>query len=910
MAWNVARLYVLQKMNNTDLAVSLVEPRRLVLPNPWAGHIPFAAWLIHQIKPRVLVELGTHTGNSYCAFCQSIEEASSPTKAYAVDTWQGDEHAGRYDDSVYEQLRAYHDPLYGSFSTLLRKTFDQALEDFAPGSVDLLHIDGLHTYEAVKHDFETWLPKLSDRGVVLFHDTCVHRDDFGVHRLWQELAQQYPGFNFTHSNGLGVLLVGTDRHSSLVSMAEQVGNSHWEVMRKLFARLGAEFELRLTNQFLSGRCEHLTQAIDDRDATSLKLYATIEEAQKEALNLHQVISARESALRELHYAAAENEAAQQRRFLQLQESHQGIIQSQQTTIESQQVTIESARATIESQQVTIESARATIESQQVAIESGRASMDAQQATINALRAELTGILHSKSWRLTRPLRGVRRILGGGLASVRVSRPKRALDMLRAQLNRHGIAGVIRRTPYYLRHLRARPGLLTGQGVLSHAPEFLHANSVKRELRLHPELLPSPLLHPDVSISVVIPTLNAGQEFGWLLQKLFAQKGIGRIEVVVVDSGSKDGTVSTAKNAGCVVVEILPSEFSHSYARNRGADAASGDYLLFMVQDAYPIGDRWMAGMVQFLRDHAEDKVVAASCAEYSRSDSDVMYDSMIHTHYQFLGCLHYDRVGEFREAGHMSLRSQGQLSDVSCMIGRDVFQQYRYRGDYAEDLDLGIRLIQDGYRVAMLASVKVIHSHNRPAYYYLKRSFVDVVFLVGLFPDFEYPRIHSQRGLFAGVLSMAVHLSRWLAAPPSAEGQSVAVMLRQWSDEWRGKFARIETQGELQLGDSRLDAWLQQFRQQQLNLPGQRLSADESKEAQRFLDAFLGRLDHFAHFAGQTYGPSSDVLLNELRQGIVKIYASAAGSALAFMYLDVKAKHCEGDAAAAQSIYTDLKAGV
>ena len=861
MALNVARLYVLQKMNNTDLAVSLVEPRRLVLPNPWAGHIPFAAWLIHQIKPRVLVELGTHTGNSYCAFCQSIEDASSPTKAYAVDTWQGDEHAGRYDDSVYEQLRAYHDPLYGSFSTLLRKTFDQALEDFAPGSVDLLHIDGLHTYEAVKHDFETWLPKLSDRGVVLFHDTCVHRDDFGVHRLWQELAQQYPGFNFTHSNGLGVLLVGTDRHPSLASMAEQAGNSHWEVMRKLFARLGAEFELRLTNQFLSDRCEHLTQAIDDRDATSLKLYATIEDAQKETLNLHQVISARESALRDLHRAAAENEAAQQQHFLQVQESQQAVIES-------------------------------------------------QRASIHSLRVELDGMLQSKSWRLTRPLRGFRRVLGRLVAKTRASRPKRALDMLREQLRRHGPIGVLRRTPYYWRQLRARPGLLLGQGVLSHAPEFLHANSMKRELRLHPELLQSPPLHSDVGISVVIPTLNAGREFGWLLQKLFAQKGIGRIEVVVVDSGSKDGTVSTAKNAGCVVVEILPSEFSHSYARNRGADAASGDYLLFMVQDAYPIGDRWMAGMVQFLRDHAEDKVVAASCAEYSRSDSDVMYDSMIHTHYQFLGCLDYDRIGELRDSGHALLRSQGQLSDVSCMIGRDVFQQYRYRGDYAEDLDLGIRLIQDGYRVAMLASVKVIHSHNRPAYYYLKRSFVDVVFLVGLFPDFEYPRIHSQRGLFAGVLSMAVHLSRWLAAPPSAEGQSVAVMLRQWSDEWRGKFARIETQGELQLGDSRLDAWLQQFRQQQLNLPGQRLSADESKEAQRFLDAFLGRLDHFAHFAGQTYGPSSDVLMNELRQGIVKIYASAAGSALAFMYLDVKAKHCEGDAAAAQSIYTDLKAGV
>lgn len=101
------------------------------------------------------------------------------------------------------------------------------------------------------------------------------------------------------------------------------------------------------------------------------------------------------------------------------------------------------------------------------------------------------MLQSKSWRLTRPLRGFRRVLGRLVAKTRASRPKRALDMLREQLRRHGPIGVLRRTPYYWRQLRARPGLLLGQGVLSHAPEFLHANSMKRELRLHPELLQSP-----------------------------------------------------------------------------------------------------------------------------------------------------------------------------------------------------------------------------------------------------------------------------------------------------------------------------------------------------------------------------------------------------------------------------------
>lgn len=219
------------------------DPCRLSEVAGWHEHIPFAFALIDALRPGLLVELGTHKGDSYLAFCQAIKAGAVPCKAFAVDTWVGEEHAGFYPEAIFDELRAYHDPLYGAFSTLLRGTFDEALGRFGDGTVDLLHIDGLHTYEAVRHDFESWLPKVSDAGIVLLHDTNVRERDFGVWKLWEEVSRAHPSFEFPHGHGLGVLAPGRVVPEALQGLFS-AGAEETAAVRRFYSLLGSRIASR------------------------------------------------------------------------------------------------------------------------------------------------------------------------------------------------------------------------------------------------------------------------------------------------------------------------------------------------------------------------------------------------------------------------------------------------------------------------------------------------------------------------------------------------------------------------------------------------------------------------------------------------------------------------------------------
>ena len=190
------------------------------------------------------------------------------SKGFAIDTWEGDEHTGYYDEQVLVDLLDYHDPRYAGFSRLVRSTFDDAVEHFEDGSIDLLHIDGLHTYEAVRHDYERWRPKLSSRAVVLLHDTNVHEHDFGVHRLWAELIEQHPSFEFVHGHGLGVLGIGTEISGRVKMLLRSGSDDQVAATRAAYARLGSAIRL-------SSEVRELSKLLEQERSTAIDQIAKV-----------------------------------------------------------------------------------------------------------------------------------------------------------------------------------------------------------------------------------------------------------------------------------------------------------------------------------------------------------------------------------------------------------------------------------------------------------------------------------------------------------------------------------------------------------------------------------------------------------------------------------------------------------
>jgi len=259
-----------------EFASDDLDPQRV--GGPWSGHRFFAYDLLANGRPQRVVELGSHYGVSFFAFCQAALDHDLNVELHAVDTWAGDEHAGFYDESVWNTFQSIRERAYPDVNVHVHRClFDDAVADFEDGSIDLLHIDGFHSYEAAKHDHETWIEKLAPDAIVLFHDVDP-ASEYGSAGYWDEVKVKYPSITFLHNFGLGVLFPnGAEVHEPLLREREDL------LVRYYQARAGAalgRWQARDLTAMIDARDEVIvkqTAMIDDRDAAIVSQTAMIDE---------------------------------------------------------------------------------------------------------------------------------------------------------------------------------------------------------------------------------------------------------------------------------------------------------------------------------------------------------------------------------------------------------------------------------------------------------------------------------------------------------------------------------------------------------------------------------------------------------------------------------------------------------
>ena len=399
-----------------------------------------------------------------------------------------------------------------------------------------------------------------------------------------------------------------------------------------------------------------------------------------------------------------------------------------------------------------------------------------------------------------------------------------------------------------------------------------------------------------SVSVVIPAFNGAHELPQLLELLQKQKGIGHLEIVVVDSGSSDGTPVLCEQAGCKVIRIKQEEFSHSYSRMLGATNASGEYLLFMTQDALPDREDWILRMLQPC---VVSGAAAVSCYETPKPDADLLSHITV-WNWKNVMSGGADRLTALPEdCSYDNLRRSAQLSDNACLVKRSIFMELGgHRGAYAEDLDLGIRLLKAGYKLGILSSISVVHSHNRPALYNFKRSIVDGVNIAEIFDDFTMDALTAQQAMnriFTAACANRLFLRELDSITNTLSPSELAEFTRSAYNRVivsLKKYSSSEINELLFAEGADLNDSVRSFLEELWEKYGTQYAFDGGLAAiqgRYIMHTLCPYLDHICHSA-------DEALLTELRHLIWQYFGQSAGYCVAAAYLhtkDTDPKICE-----------------
>lgn len=275
------------------------------------------------------------------------------------------------------------------------------------------------------------------------------------------------------------------------------------------------------------------------------------------------------------------------------------------------------------------------------------------------------------------------------------------------------------------------------------------------------------------VSIVILTLNAGPGFEALLRNISTQEGDFDRDILVVDSGSTDGTDDLARRYGAIVYQVPKAEFDHGATRNLGISLSGGEYVALIVQDAVPVDERWLATMVENLE--RDERVAGVYSRQVPRPDASVLTRVLVNNSLGTAGLERQEQFAETSEQYHkmppMKRRRLAAFDNVSSCLRRSVWDKCPFeKTNFGEDLRWGKRVVESGYKIVYEPRSAVFHSHDRGLMYDLRRYYVNQRILLELFGLRLVPNLIR---LFLTISRSSLYLYRLLRQDEEAVAKGV-----------------------------------------------------------------------------------------------------------------------------------------
>ena len=232
------------------------------------------------------------------------------------------------------------------------------------------------------------------------------------------------------------------------------------------------------------------------------------------------------------------------------------------------------------------------------------------------------------------------------------------------------------------------------------------------------------------ISIIIPTYNGGSIFSKCLERINQQDYSGKIQLIVVDSGSTDGTPELAQKAGAFVKRINKSEFHHARTRNKALSFAKFNKVVYTVQDAIPCSNTWLSDLERSL---SEDGVAAVYTDQIPHDDADVFARFEIESISNGRGrqpvLQQLESHGSFQKMPYDEAYRAIGLDNVCAIYRKELLVNIPFpEVDFAEDLAWSLENMLIGYKIKYQPGIKIKHSHHRSPEYRFNRQVINSKF--------------------------------------------------------------------------------------------------------------------------------------------------------------------------------------